>query len=109
MFHADALELLLSMSSYRAYCRDQAVECGRRARLAASPEVERHFEQLALHWLKLAPPRRPARRASAKPTLWLILKQMRAWWRSVRPVADGLDHHKGSGLIRFSFAQGASR
>jgi hypothetical protein len=41
MFHADALDLLLSMSSYRAYCRDQAVECGRRARLAASPEVER--------------------------------------------------------------------
>ena len=84
MLHADALELRpMSFYSYRAYCRDQAVECGRRARLAASPEVERHFEQLALHWLKLAPPQRPARRAlSTTAKRWLMLDADQ-WWRNV--------------------------
>jgi hypothetical protein len=77
------------MSTYRAYCQDQAVECRRRARLAASPEVERHFEQLALQWLKLSPPDRRARRASEARTRWLILEAVRAWGRSVlRMVAQ---------------------
>jgi len=72
------------MSTYRSYCRDQAVECARRARLAASPEVEHHFEELALHWLRLAPPERRARQTPAPPTCWQIFAPVRAWWRSVR-------------------------
>jgi len=42
------------MSSYARYCRDQAGECARRARLASSPEVVVHCRQLELRWLRLA-------------------------------------------------------
>jgi hypothetical protein len=47
------------MSSYAKYCRDQAAECGRRARLASSPEVTVHCRQLELRWLRLAERARP--------------------------------------------------
>src|SRR5262245_22222350 len=42
------------MSSYAKYCRDQAVECARRARLASSPEVAANCLKLELRWIKLA-------------------------------------------------------
>jgi hypothetical protein len=42
------------MSSYARYCRDQAAECARRARLASSPEVAAERRNLGLKWLKLA-------------------------------------------------------
>ena len=42
------------MSSYAKYCRDQAAECGRRARLASSPDVAANSRTLELRWLKLA-------------------------------------------------------
>src|SRR5216684_8194055 len=42
------------MSSYAKYCRDQAGECARRARLASSPEVAVHCRELELRWLRLA-------------------------------------------------------
>jgi len=42
------------MSSYARYCRDQAAECARRARLARSPEVVERCRRLGLQWLKLA-------------------------------------------------------
>jgi hypothetical protein len=45
---------LRTMSTYRSYCQSQAVECARRARLAASPEVADHHRKLGLKWLKLA-------------------------------------------------------
>ncbi|MFL6800107.1 MAG: hypothetical protein ACJ8F3_22195 [Xanthobacteraceae bacterium] len=42
------------MSSYRRYCREQAGECARRARLARSPEVAANCLKLELRWIKLA-------------------------------------------------------
>jgi len=42
------------MSSYAKYCRDQAAECARRARLANSPEVAANCLKLELRWIKLA-------------------------------------------------------
>ena len=42
------------MSSYARYCRDQAAECARRARMASSPEVAAERRDLGLKWLKLA-------------------------------------------------------
>ena len=42
------------MSSYVKYCREQAAKCGRRARLANSPEVVAHFRNLEARWLKFA-------------------------------------------------------
>src|SRR5262249_61979761 len=42
------------MSSYARYCRDQAAECARRARLARSPEIVERCRRLGLQWLKLA-------------------------------------------------------
>jgi hypothetical protein len=42
------------MSSYARYCRDQAADCARRARLASSPEVAENALKLELRWIKLA-------------------------------------------------------
>ena len=42
------------MSSYARYCRDQAAECARRARMASSPEVAANSLKLELRWIKLA-------------------------------------------------------
>jgi hypothetical protein len=42
------------MSSYAKYCRDQAAECARRARLASSPEIAASSRNLEQRWLKLA-------------------------------------------------------
>jgi hypothetical protein len=42
------------MSSYARYCRDQAAECARRARLASSPDIAANSRTLELRWLKLA-------------------------------------------------------
>jgi hypothetical protein len=50
------------MSSYARYCRDQAAECARRARLASSPEVVAECRNLGLRWLKLAEKARAADR-----------------------------------------------
>jgi hypothetical protein len=42
------------MSSYAKYCREQAAECARRARLARSPEVASNCRSLEQRWLRLA-------------------------------------------------------
>ncbi len=42
------------MSSYARYCRDQAAECARRARLASSREIAANCLKLELRWIKLA-------------------------------------------------------
>jgi hypothetical protein len=42
------------MSSYATYCRDQATDCARRARLAMSPEIAAYFQGLGQRWLRLA-------------------------------------------------------
>jgi hypothetical protein len=42
------------MSSYATYCRNQAAECARRARLASSPDIAANCRDLGLRWLKLA-------------------------------------------------------
>jgi hypothetical protein len=42
------------MSSYAKYCREQAGECARRARIASSPEVVANCRMLQERWLKLA-------------------------------------------------------
>jgi hypothetical protein len=42
------------MSSYARYCRDQAAECARRARMANSPEIAAERRDLGLKWLRLA-------------------------------------------------------
>ena len=41
-------------SSYAKYCRDQAADCARRARIANSPEVIANCKILQERWLKLA-------------------------------------------------------
>jgi hypothetical protein len=56
---------LRTMSTYRSYCQSQAVECTRRARLAASPEVADYHRKLALEWLKLAEKERAKARLKA--------------------------------------------
>jgi hypothetical protein len=42
------------MSSYAKYCREQAADCARRARIASSPEVVANCRMLQERWLKLA-------------------------------------------------------
>jgi hypothetical protein len=42
------------MSTYVAYCKKQAAECERRAKLASSSEVAKYYRRLGLHWAKLA-------------------------------------------------------
>jgi hypothetical protein len=42
------------MSSYGAYCQDQATACARRARLASSPEIVAYCRTLEFRWLRLA-------------------------------------------------------
>lgn len=42
------------MSSYAKYCRDQAAECARRARLARSPDIADNCRSLEQRWLRLA-------------------------------------------------------
>jgi hypothetical protein len=42
------------MSSYAKYCREQAADCARRARIASSPEVVANCRILQERWLKLA-------------------------------------------------------
>ena len=42
------------MSSYATYCRDQATDCARRARLAGSADIAIYYEGLGLRWLNLA-------------------------------------------------------
>ena len=42
------------MSSYVMYCRAQAAECARRAKLASSPELAAERRDLGLRWLRLA-------------------------------------------------------
>jgi len=42
------------MSSYVMYCRAQAAECARRAKLASSPEIAAERRSLGLRWLRLA-------------------------------------------------------
>ena len=42
------------MSSYVKYCKVQAAECARRAKLASSPELAAERRSLGLRWLKLA-------------------------------------------------------
>jgi len=36
------------------YCRAQAAECARRAKLASSPEIAASCRSLGLRWLRLA-------------------------------------------------------
>jgi hypothetical protein len=42
------------MSSYARYCREQAGDCARRARLASSPQVAANYRTLENRWLNLA-------------------------------------------------------
>ena len=42
------------MSSYATYCRDQATDCARRARLAKSADIAAYYEGLGMRWLSLA-------------------------------------------------------
>jgi hypothetical protein len=42
------------MSSYAKYCREQAADCARRARIASSPEIVATCRALQERWLKLA-------------------------------------------------------
>ena len=42
------------MSSYVMYCRAQAAECARRAKLASSPELAAERRNLGQRWLRLA-------------------------------------------------------
>jgi hypothetical protein len=56
-------------ASYAKYCRDQAADCARRARIASSPDVTANCKMLQERWLKLASKaevesRRPALPAS---------------------------------------------
>ena len=41
------------MSSYPRYCREQAGDCARRARLASSPQVAANYRTLENRWLNL--------------------------------------------------------
>ena len=42
------------MSSYATYCRDQATDCARRARLARSADIAIYYEGLGLLLLNLS-------------------------------------------------------
>jgi hypothetical protein len=42
------------MSSYVTYCRDQATDCVRRARLTRSAETAVYYRDLGQRWLRLA-------------------------------------------------------
>jgi hypothetical protein len=42
------------MSSYATYCRDQATDCARRARLGKSADIAAYYEGLGMRWLSLA-------------------------------------------------------
>jgi hypothetical protein len=42
------------MSSYVRYCREQAADCARRARVASSPDVAANYRNLEKRWLTLA-------------------------------------------------------
>jgi hypothetical protein len=42
------------MSSYATYCRDQATDCVRRARLTTSAETAIYYRDLGQRWLRLA-------------------------------------------------------
>ena len=42
------------MSPYATYCRDQATDCARRARLAKSADTAAYYEGLGMRWLSLA-------------------------------------------------------
>jgi hypothetical protein len=42
------------MSSYSKYCREQAADCARRARIASSPEVAANCRTLQERWVRLA-------------------------------------------------------
>jgi hypothetical protein len=42
------------MSSYARYCREQAADCARRARIANSPEVAANYRILEKRWINLA-------------------------------------------------------
>jgi hypothetical protein len=42
------------MSSYATYCRDQATDCARRARLTRSAETAVYYRDLGQRWLRLA-------------------------------------------------------
>jgi len=42
------------MSSYATYCRDQATDCVRRARLTTSAETAVYYRDLGQRWLRLA-------------------------------------------------------
>jgi hypothetical protein len=42
------------MSSYAKYCREQAADCARRARIASSAEVIANYRTLQERWFKLA-------------------------------------------------------
>ena len=42
------------MSSYARYCREQAEDCARRARVASSPQVAANYRTLENRWLSLA-------------------------------------------------------
>jgi hypothetical protein len=56
------------MSTYRSYCQSQAVECSRRARLAASADVADRHRKLELEWLRLAEKKRAKARLRPLPT-----------------------------------------
>jgi hypothetical protein len=42
------------MSSYARYCREQAADCARRARIASTPQVAANYRVLESRWLSLA-------------------------------------------------------
>jgi hypothetical protein len=84
---------LPAMSTYRSYCQSQAVECTRRARLAASPEVAAHHRKLGVEWLKLAEKERAKARLRATPSLLTteavqVVATTRASWRSILRLTD---------------------
>src|SRR5437868_6281478 len=80
------------MSSYARYCRDQASECARRARLASSPEIAKNCQALELRWRRLAekadsagrrassdePPAEISAAARTKP-FPILIRQARQW------------------------------
>jgi hypothetical protein len=65
------------MSSYAKYCRDQAAECARRARMASSPEIAANCLKLELRWIKLA--ERADRKTERAPSAAQPSIAARAW------------------------------
>jgi hypothetical protein len=81
------------MSTYRNYCQNQAVECTRRARLAASPEVADRHRKLGQEWLKLAEKERAKSRLRATPSLITNeavqeVPATRVSWRRILKLSD---------------------